>query len=136
MRAFLCFEFLTTKIIKHLTIWLGWLRWLTLQRRIIILTIFAPLSWNCSCILSFPNKKAINFVKLDQALSFMSKISSDITKRRSSWDKQEDKRIHDCKLKKQKNSIFCRFYIFININVKEVFFSFCNCSLFPQLYPQ
>ena len=74
-------------------------------------------------------QKGNKFCKIGSSTKFYVKNSSDITKRRSARDKQEDKRIHAFKLK-QNNRYFAGLYI--NINVKEVFFSFCNCSLFPQ----
>ena len=125
LRAFLCFEFLTTKIIKHLTIWLGWLGWLTLQRRehyqnhnfnyfrstVLELLLHPELS----------TQKGNKFCKIGSSTKFYVKNSSDITKRRSSWDKQEDKRIHDWKLK-QKNLIFCRFIYLYKCEGSFLFF--------------
>ena len=111
---FLCFEFLTTKIIKHLTIWLLQLQ-PDQERRADFWNISSLLSWNYSCILGFVHKKAINFLKLDQALSFMSKIVQILQReeqlrqtRRVQWRRREG--LHR--------------FLFCKSRAKERFFSF------------
>ena len=88
---FLCFEFLTTKIIKHLTIWFSQLHTQTRRygRRNLKYLRSAVLE-----LLLHPGlctQKGNKFPKIGSSTKFYVKNSSDITKRRSSWDKQEER---------------------------------------------